>query len=359
MFRGVTKFKGLVIDVDSFEDEIEVWGKFVEEKNCYFLTMIEDTEQKCKTLFGPDKVLKYSKYIRSLLPNPEIHFNILKAIDLLSSEIVYVSANYTFIENALCFLSGTIYIKEEILTYREMSNCADCVCQSVEDMFQNMKRGILGFAGERLLFPSRIGKYGCVVPVLFEFDVNITLFVLGRYFGYSHYMNQLHPYSSGIYWNKYENGKAYGVLNKRFGSLLSSVIEVLNKGYNLDCVCNVPARPGKENRFSEIIENVSMENNLHDISGNFVCIREYESQKGLSNFERAKNIHGVFQYNGSLKRKRVVLIDDVMTTGATVKECVKELKKCGVSEVLIIVLAVNQYGGNYWSAELPLSLIHI
>lgn len=46
------------------------------------------------------------------------------------------------------------------------------------------------------------------MPIKFECDGHpIQLFSLGRYFGYSHYMNQLHPYSSAIYLNKQEKKK--------------------------------------------------------------------------------------------------------------------------------------------------------
>ena len=35
----------------------------------------------------------------------------------------------------------------------------------------------------------------------------------------------------------------------------------------------------------------------------------------------------------------IILVDDVMTTGATASECVNELRKCGAAEVIVLTLA--------------------
>ena len=40
-----------------------------------------------------------------------------------------------------------------------------------------------------------------------------------------------------------------------------------------------------------------------------------------------------------IKGKNILLIDDVLTTGATVNECVKGLKKAGVKKVFVLTLA--------------------
>ena len=65
------------------------------------------------------------------------------------------------------------------------------------------------------------------------------------------------------------------------------------------------------------------------------------SQTGLSRKERLKNVRGAFQTRNSriIKGKNILLIDDVLTTGATVNECVKILKKAGVKKVFVLTLA--------------------
>ena len=58
---------------------------------------------------------------------------------------------------------------------------------------------------------------------------------------------------------------------------------------------------------------------------------------------RVENIRGSFQIEKGMKKelmgKKVILVDDVFTSGATSRECAKELKKVGVKQVWGLVLA--------------------
>jgi competence protein ComFC len=67
--------------------------------------------------------------------------------------------------------------------------------------------------------------------------------------------------------------------------------------------------------------------------------RETPPQIGLSARERQSNLKNAFQVRGDIKDKGVLLIDDVMTTGATVTECSKVLLKAGAKKVQVITLA--------------------
>ncbi len=67
--------------------------------------------------------------------------------------------------------------------------------------------------------------------------------------------------------------------------------------------------------------------------------RETPPQIGLGAKERAVNLRNSFKARGRLHEMRLLLIDDVMTTGATARECAKTLKKAGADEVMVITLA--------------------
>ena len=68
--------------------------------------------------------------------------------------------------------------------------------------------------------------------------------------------------------------------------------------------------------------------------------RHIESQIGLKKVERQKNLDGAFIYSGaSLAGKTVLIVDDVMTTGATLDECAKVLKASGAKKVCNLVIA--------------------
>lgn len=66
-------------------------------------------------------------------------------------------------------------------------------------------------------------------------------------------------------------------------------------------------------------------------------------QASLTRKERFKNIKGAFALNpglkGLIKDKTILLIDDVTTTGATLNECAKILKKGGADKVFVLTLA--------------------
>lgn len=68
--------------------------------------------------------------------------------------------------------------------------------------------------------------------------------------------------------------------------------------------------------------------------------RNTRAQSGLSRKERRKNVRGAFYWRGmALTYGHVALIDDVMTTGTTVTECARVLKRAGAKRVDIWVAA--------------------
>jgi ComF family protein len=66
-------------------------------------------------------------------------------------------------------------------------------------------------------------------------------------------------------------------------------------------------------------------------------VRKTKSQVGLALAERRSNVGGAFVYRGpELTGMRVLLIDDVITTGATADECARVLKDFGSREVRVL-----------------------
>lgn len=67
--------------------------------------------------------------------------------------------------------------------------------------------------------------------------------------------------------------------------------------------------------------------------------RETRPMFGLSKIERKNNISNAFRYTGNGSIHKVLLVDDVWTTGSTMRECTKTLKLNGVTEVWGLTLA--------------------
>lgn len=68
-----------------------------------------------------------------------------------------------------------------------------------------------------------------------------------------------------------------------------------------------------------------------------------KAQSGLPRAQRLRNLRGAFAVEparaAALRGRRVVLVDDVMTTGATLHAATEALHQAGVAHVIAVVLA--------------------
>lgn len=67
--------------------------------------------------------------------------------------------------------------------------------------------------------------------------------------------------------------------------------------------------------------------------------RETPPQVSLPRRERLLNLKGAFGTRKKLNGERVLIVDDVVTTGATVRECSRAIIKAGAAEVFVAALA--------------------
>lgn len=72
-------------------------------------------------------------------------------------------------------------------------------------------------------------------------------------------------------------------------------------------------------------------------------VKPTRQQVGLSRSERARNVQGAFQMPAERKARiqgrRIVLVDDVLTSGATVDACARSLLRAGAADVDVLVFA--------------------
>lgn len=73
-----------------------------------------------------------------------------------------------------------------------------------------------------------------------------------------------------------------------------------------------------------------------------VRTRHTGPQVGKERAERLSNLRGAIRCSQGMKNKNIILVDDVLTTGATLDECARALKRRGAASVTAIVLARGQ-----------------
>jgi len=127
--------------------------------------------------------------------------------------------------------------------------------------------------------------------------------------------------------------------------LINSLLDTgLNQKSKIDLIMPMPMHHErlKQRGFNQALEVARL------ISKNMQIKLDYTScqrikltppQASLPLKERIKNIRGVFQCNKNLQGLSVALVDDVMTTGASLNELAKTLKQAGAAHVECWVIA--------------------
>lgn len=95
------------------------------------------------------------------------------------------------------------------------------------------------------------------------------------------------------------------------------------------------------NQSAILAQQLSKQTGIKADVTSFKKVKHTKPQSSLSENARLKNVHNAFKVvkNNNIKDKHVILIDDVMTTGATLNECAKVLLKAGALSVDALTVA--------------------
>jgi ComF family protein len=113
-----------------------------------------------------------------------------------------------------------------------------------------------------------------------------------------------------------------------------------------DMILPVPLHPTRlmRRRFNQSMLLAKALSKRCNVPMNVDCLRRTRrtpTQGGLSAKGRRRNVQGAFRVENKdrIQGRRLVLIDDVMTTGATLESCARTLKRAGAARVDAICLA--------------------
>lgn len=131
--------------------------------------------------------------------------------------------------------------------------------------------------------------------------------------------------------------------------LADALAALMNRGLETipaDVIIPVPLSPARlrdreYNQSLLLADRLSRARHIPLSYENLVRIRDTAPQTELTRAVRLTNLRGAFavQRPHDIAGKRVLIIDDVFTTGTTVNECAKTLRKAGASEVYVCTLA--------------------
>ncbi|HSL05064.1 MAG TPA: ComF family protein [Nitrospiraceae bacterium] len=124
------------------------------------------------------------------------------------------------------------------------------------------------------------------------------------------------------------------------------MISALPQGIDADVIIPVPLHPARlrAREFNQsllLADHLSRHLSRPMSSTNLVRTAATDPQTSLSRQERLRNLRKAFEIRRpqDLAEKRILLVDDVFTTGTTVNECAKTLRKSGSGPVFVLTLA--------------------
>ena len=141
---------------------------------------------------------------------------------------------------------------------------------------------------------------------------------------------------------RFKFGSDYEFCFDTFCDWLLSAYEKLEEK-DFDAVVPVPAFECKNTRLSELAEKFSLLSGIPFRPEFLTKIRRTEKQHKLSASERRLNLIGAFEASDFVSGKKVLLVDDIFTTGSTAAECANALYDKGAEKVCVLTLFKTRY----------------
>lgn len=151
------------------------------------------------------------------------------------------------------------------------------------------------------------------------------------------------PLSNALHMLKYSDAQS---VSRKLGVLMAGRIASATNYCKADMVLAVPLHKARKrergyNQAQLLAEQLGKALDIPAPEGLVTRARHTKSQTTLNKEERHRNVEGIFavQNPDRIKDKTIILVDDVLTTGATIGSCGQSLLSAGAREVLAMTAA--------------------
>ncbi|WP_337032509.1 phosphoribosyltransferase family protein [Paenibacillus illinoisensis] len=337
MFVELNEIRGFVI----FTDNVSILNHLIRLTNQYKCTFVFSDQRLC-TQYASIFSLQTNFLLKDITTNSV--FQALTQMNLQPYEVSVISDNLEILSKAQSkFRVGTILINES-LDYSQVGEMPDYFLKNADNLDESLNKypGYFGEVNSTVVRSSGSSKQlFSTGGIIFEFQLKLfnyscRVISCGRYYNPRHaFKNRVHQLSYRI-----RKSKSDSTQSITFENIFHPVVNSLK----VDAITRVPPRPGESrDRFANIVDGIANKEKIKNFSKELKCIADYPKQKGLNHNERILNVQNKFVASEKVEGKRIVLIDDVFTTGSTAGECARTLIEAGAKEVIILVLAVNQF----------------
>jgi HAD superfamily hydrolase (TIGR01549 family) len=165
-----------------------------------------------------------------------------------------------------------------------------------------------------------------------------TVYALGRYFTASDPRHAASALSAAVLTLKNSDNPA-SVLGRAVGLAIQGLDWVP------EYIVPVPPKPSQErHRFQKMLDAARdhLPDDVEIVLDGLRCIKEVEGYKRMSPLDREDAIRGAFVGKYTWGEAKILVLDDVYTTGGTTNECVRILKTDGAGEIRVLALAKDQ-----------------
>ncbi|WP_027038424.1 HAD-IA family hydrolase [Mesorhizobium ciceri] len=270
-------------------------------------------------------------------PDPAPIEEALRRLGIAASrESLYIGDDVGDVEAAYHAGLASVAVRWGPASIFELSSSApDIFMSKASTLLRRDRIGGRGYIGEALTsrwpFHSHWGS-------ILHCDDEPVVYALGRYFPASDPRHATSALSAAVLSLKNNDSQA-----QILGECVGRAVALFD--WNPDCIIPVPMKPSQErNRFKELLESASdhFDEDIEVELSGLKTVKEIDGYKQMNALQRAEAIKDAFDTDYTWSGAKILLLDDVYTTGETTRECVRILNANGAGEVRVMAIAKDQ-----------------